>query len=131
MQNFKHNTICSRFYIGLSTKNETIKTTWNSFNITILRLNLLFCFKYSLFIAFKNIGKERSKIIVAENHECKLTDVRYKFRTAVSEVSFLVDNRPCIYSWGYTFSEFTWTFNQIFFHIINSLMKTLFFLRQI
>ena len=44
--------------LGLQTKDEIIKTTWNSSHKTIPRLNSVFCLKYSSYGIFNDLAKK-------------------------------------------------------------------------
>ena len=47
---------------GLPTKYENVKTTWNSQNMTIYRLNYMMCLEYSLLRAYYMILQRKKPV---------------------------------------------------------------------
>ena len=78
-------------YTGLSTKDETVKTTQNSKNMTIWSLIFCFCIQLSILMVFWKI-KHRNKPVLAYKDPYMQEIGLNKFRTIFSEVSSFMGN---------------------------------------
>ena len=76
-------------YTGLPTKDQTVKTTQNSKNMTSWSSNFGFCIQLSILIVYLMIKPKISQFWPTKNPECK------KIRTVVFRVSSFVG--PSVY----------------------------------
>ena len=60
-------------YTGSLVKDEIVKTTWNSWNLTIPRLDSVLCLEYILFPAYSMFRKRKKKVF-----NCRESNIKEK-----------------------------------------------------